>query len=161
MALSKTSAEPARTAAYSSDIRWKVVWQRAGMGLSFREIATRLQIGLGTAHRIYKKFEETGEVAPIKPGPRPDLHKLDEIHELYILGLLVENPGLYLRELCQYIYTATGTTVSESTVCRVLQRNGLTRKKIVHIAKQRCIEYWGKFMAEILQYPPECLRWII
>ena len=73
------------------------------MGLSFREIATRLQIGLGTAHRI----EETGEVAPIKPGPRPDLHKLDEIHELYILGLLVENPGLYLRG-----YTATGTTVS-------------------------------------------------
>jgi len=35
------------------------------MGLSFRDIATRLQIGLGTAHRIYKKFEETGEVAPI------------------------------------------------------------------------------------------------
>ena len=155
MALSKTSAEPARTAAYSSDIGWRVVWQRAGMGLSFRDIATRLQIGLSTAHRMYKKFEETGEVAPIKPGPRPDLHKLDEIHELYILGLLVENPGLYLKELCQYIYTATGTTVSGSTVCRVLQKNGLTRKKIVHIAKQRCIEYRGKFMAEILQYPPE------
>ena len=89
MALSKTSAEPARTAAYSSDIGWRVVWQRAGMGLSFRDIATRLQIGLGTAHRIYKKFEET-EVAPIKAGPRPNLHKLGEIHELYILGLLVE-----------------------------------------------------------------------
>ena len=66
-------------------------------------------------------------------------------------------PGLYLRELCQYIYTATGTNVSGSTVCRVLQKNELTRKKIVHIAKQRCLEYWGKFMAEILQYPPEWL----
>ena len=90
MALSKTLAEPAHTAAYSPDIRWRVVWQRARMGLSFRDIATRLQIGLGTAHRIYKKFEETGEVASIKAGPRPNLHKLGEIHELYILGLLVE-----------------------------------------------------------------------
>ena len=92
------------------------------MGLSFRDIATRLQIGLGTAHRIYK-FEET-EIAPIKPGPRPNLHKLDEIHELYILGLLVENHGLYLRELCRYIYTATGKNVSGSKVCSVLQKNG-------------------------------------
>ena len=58
MALSKTSAEPARTAAYSSDIGWRVVWQRAGMGLSFRDIATRLQIGLGTAHRIYMHVQE-------------------------------------------------------------------------------------------------------
>ena len=104
MALSKTSAEPARTAAYSSDIGWRVVWQRAGMGLSFRDIATRLQIGLGTARRIYKKFEETGEVAPIKAGPRPNLHKLDEIHELYILGLLVENSGLYLRITTIYLH---------------------------------------------------------
>jgi len=52
MALSKTSAEPARTAAYSPDIGWRIVWQRAGMGLSFRDIATRLQIGLGTAQEV-------------------------------------------------------------------------------------------------------------
>ena len=39
----------------------------------------------------------------------------------------------------------------------MLQKNGLTREKIVHIAKQRCLEYRGKFMAEILQYPPEWL----
>ena len=85
MALSKTLAEPAPTAAYSPDIGWRIVWQRTGMG---RDIATRLQIG---AHRIYKKFEATGEITPIKPGVRPNLHKLDEIHELYILGSLVEN----------------------------------------------------------------------
>ena len=152
-----SSAEPARTAAYSPDIGWRVVWQRVGMGLSFRDIATRLQIGLGTAHRLYTKFEETGEVAPIEQGPRSDVRKLDHLHELYIIGLLVENPGLYLSEICQNIHAATGVTVSGSTVCRLLQRNGLTRKKIVQVAKQRCIEYRGKFMAEILQYPPEWL----
>ena len=102
------------------------------MGLSFQDIATRLQIGLGTAHRIYKKFEETGEVAPVKAGPRPNLHKLDEIHELYILGLLVENPGLYLRELCQYIYTATGkcfwvNSVQSATEKRINQKENCPR----------------------------------
>ena len=85
------------------------------------------------------------------------MRKLDHLHELYIIGLLVENPGLYLSEICQNIHAATGVTVSGSTVCRLLQRNGLTRKKIVQVAKQRCIEYRGKFMAEILQYPPEWL----
>ena len=31
----------------------------------------------------------------------------------------------------------------------------INQKKIVHIAKQRCKKYRGKFMAEILQYLPE------
>ena len=99
-----SSAEPARTAAYSPDIGWRVVWQRAGMGLSFRDIAIRLQIGLGTAHRLYTKFEETGEVAPIKPGPRSDVRKLDDLHELYIIGLLAENPAwpISKRNMSEY-----------------------------------------------------------
>ena len=41
-----TSAEPARKTAYSRDIAIRVVWQRLGMNLSFREIARRLQIGV-------------------------------------------------------------------------------------------------------------------
>ena len=39
-----TSAEPARITAYSPDIGWRVVWQRIGMGLTFKEIAICLQI---------------------------------------------------------------------------------------------------------------------
>ena len=79
-----TSAEPARTMAYSTDIGWRIVWQRIGMGLSFRDIADRLQISVSTAHRLYMRFEQTGEVAPLKPQIRPGSRKLDEYHELYI-----------------------------------------------------------------------------
>ena len=42
----KTSAEPGRKSAYSNDIRWGVVWQRIGMGLTFHEIAVRLSLSL-------------------------------------------------------------------------------------------------------------------
>ena len=36
------SAEPGRKAPYSTDLRWRVVWQRAGMQLPFRDIARNL-----------------------------------------------------------------------------------------------------------------------
>ena len=74
-----------------------------------------------------------------------------------ISGILVENPSLYLKEICRKIYATTGVIVSESTVCRLLKRNGLTRKKIIQVARQRCTEYRGMFMADALQYPSNWL----
>ena len=93
-----TSAEPARTTAYSPDIGWRVVWQRIGMGLSFKAIATRLQIGVGTAHRLYTRYVATGDVAAHTQPERPNSRKLDNLHELYIIGLTHENPAYYLMK---------------------------------------------------------------
>ena len=47
------------------------------------------------------------------------MRKLDDLHELYIVGLLMTNPGMYmyLNEICQKIKGATGITVSGPTVC--------------------------------------------
>ena len=59
-----TLIEPARKVAYSSDIAVRVVWQRLGMGLSFRDIAKRLQIGLGSAYRMYRRFVQTRRFFP-------------------------------------------------------------------------------------------------
>ena len=156
-----SSAEPNRRSAYSKDIAIRVVWMRLGMDLSFRAIAKRLQIGLGTAHRLYRRFVQTGELSITrKPMSRPDYRKLDDLHEIYILGLVMENPGLYLIEICQKICEATGVTVSGSTVCRVLRRNGYTRKKIRQVAKQRSEILRGLFMAEVLQYSRELFVWV-
>ena len=51
----------ARTTGYSPDIGWRVVWQRLSLNYRYKDIAMRLQIGVGTAHRIFKKFELTGD----------------------------------------------------------------------------------------------------
>ena len=40
------SAEPAGTVAYSCDLQMRVVWQRIGMGLSFRTIASNLNVSV-------------------------------------------------------------------------------------------------------------------
>ena len=96
-----TSVEPLRTTSYSPDIGWRVIWQRLGQECSYKDIAKRLQIGVGTAHRIFKRFESTGDVAPLARGRRPDKRKLDDYHELYIIGLVTENPAINLQETVQ------------------------------------------------------------
>ncbi len=128
--------------------------------MPFRQIAKNLQIACSTAHRIYGKFEDTGEVFLARAKDRYNMRKLDEHHELLIIGLISENPCLYLRELRQLIFDATGVRTSGPTVCRVLRRNGFTRKKVQQVAKQRCMEYRALFMARALNFPSYMFVWI-
>ena len=81
--------------------------------------------------------------------------KLDEHHELLIIAIVMENPCVYLREVSQRIEEATHTRFSGSTVCRILRKNGYTRKKIQQVARQKNAEYRAAFMVQVLQYDPE------
>ena len=148
------SAEPRRTAGYSRDIGWRVIWQKVGMGLTFRQVAFRLQLAVST--------RDTGDLSQHKRNGKRHTsnRKLDELHELYILGMLADNPGLYLNEITSRIKEATNIVVDGSTVCRLLHRNGFTRKKIVQTAKQRCIEYRAGYMADVFAYKKEMFVFI-
>ena len=53
---------------------------------------SRLQIGVGSSYRLYKRFVTTGELSPSKRARRPETRKLDDLHELYIIALFVDNP---------------------------------------------------------------------
>ena len=55
---SSMSAEPNRKAPYSSDMRWRIVWQKFGMDLTHRRIAQNLSISIGTVHNVLKLFEK-------------------------------------------------------------------------------------------------------
>ena len=50
------SAEPGRKAHYSSDLRWRMVWQRLAMDLPFYKIARNLNVATGTVHNVFKLF---------------------------------------------------------------------------------------------------------
>ena len=130
------------------------------MEREYREIARSLQISVSTAHRIYKRFENTGDVAALKQPSRGSARKLDDLHELLIIGLVAENPCIYLSEICQVIYEATFVKVSGSTVCRVLQRNGFSRKKVRQVAKQRCVVFRAAFLSQALQFSSDMFVWI-
>ena len=84
---------------------------------------------------------------------------LDEYHELLIVGLILNQPDMYLRELCQHVHTVTGVQVSELTICRIL-KNGLTIKKLQQVAGQRCSNLRGRFMAEMSCFSSSQLVWV-
>ena len=55
------------------------------------------------------------------------------------------------------LHEATGVCVSEATVCRVLKRHGLTRKKVHLVAQERSRE---EFMARMLSIPRDQLVFV-
>lgn len=156
-----TSAEPARRAPYSDDIRWRIVWQRLAMDLPYWKIARNLSIGVGTAYNVFKTFEHSGEVSNSSKRERTDLRALTASEEMFVIGLVLESPCLYLRELCQRVEETSGLSVSVSTICRLLRRHGFSRKKVQKVALERNIEYRTHFMADMLaHYAREKLVWL-
>ena len=153
------SAEPGRKAPYSIDLRWRVVWQRAGMQLPFRAIARGLNIAVGTVYNIWKRFVDTGDITPRKVD-FVDRRYLSERDELIILGILHEDCTSYLSEICQQVLDIISVSVSPSTVCRIIHRNGLTRKKVQQVALQQSSEYRSAFMSQVLLFRPEMFVWV-
>ena len=123
------SAEPGRKAAYSCDLRWRIVWQRFGTDLPIRKIASNLNVSVGTVHNVTKTFENTGDVTN-KPD-RLGIHSraLTSSEQIFVIGVILKNPCLYLRELCSHVEDISGASVSVSTLCRLLHSHGLTRKQ--------------------------------
>ena len=91
---------------------------------------------------------------------RSDTHVLSQHEELLVVGFLLDNPALYLNEICQKLFDVTNVVVSVPAMCRIIRRHGFTRKKIQQIASQRCSEYRGDFMAEAQFYKREQFVWI-
>ena len=152
------SAEPTRTAPYGSDLRWRIIYQRIAQGLSFPKIARNLNIAVGTAYNIFKIFQQTGGVNH-KQQPRHE-RKLDNHHELYIIGLVLNDPTLWLSELVDKVQEISGTVVSVSTLCRLLASHGFTRKKIQYFALQRHLDLRSSYMANIYNFSKDMLVFV-
>ena len=123
------SAEPSRKKAYSADLRWRIVDQRIAMNLPFYKIASNLNITASTANRIYQLFEQTGVEDPVQRLERHETRALDIHTELHVIGFVMENPSVYLSEVCYNIHDIFGEAVSPPTICRLLKRYGISRKK--------------------------------
>ena len=141
------SAEPGRKAAYSSDIRWRIVWQRIGLKLTFKEIARNLNVAVSTAHSVWKRFESTGEV---QASPKcKHRSRFNSREELQILTIILEEPRLSLRELCTRIENLIGVRSSPPSICRLLKRHGITRKHVQLAAKQRSADLRAQYRVRI------------
>ena len=95
-----TSAEPARTTAYSTDIGWRVVWHRIGMGLTYKEIVICLQIGVGTAHACMR-------------------NTLMLLHKNNLNALTQGNLTIHMNCLLLFSYMRTQPSISMKSVLKV------------------------------------------
>ena len=132
----KMSCKPRRTSAYSEDLRWRMVLQKEVLGLSYKEIGSHLNVDLSTVCRTVHIFHQTGGVCKKKYPRERALRKLTKPLDLYILHLVLNRPGIYLRELTTNLLDTTSVEVADSTICEFLQV-GFTRQKMKLVAKQR------------------------
>ena len=100
-------------------VRWRVVYQRIGMHLSFEAIARHLNIATSTAHRIYSLFDRTGSVDPQTSKHKEYRRVLGPVNEVFVLGIILENPSMYLYEVCEEISDSLQISVSPSSICRL------------------------------------------
>ena len=56
------SCKSARTEAYSNDLRWRMVYQRCMLGLTYEEIVSQLSVNPSTVWCAVQRFEEHGMV---------------------------------------------------------------------------------------------------
>ena len=77
-----------------------------------RENRAKLKRSSKYIHYIYRLFEESGTVDPLSPRKRLDCRRLDLRSELYVVGVILENPSMYLWELCVEIMHVLGIEIS-------------------------------------------------
>jgi transposase len=152
--------ESERSKAYSSDLRWRMVYQRCLLGFPYPDIARHLNVDKSTVYRVVSLFEETGTVCTIQGYREKPQKKLSTRDEIAILTAVVEDPSMYLHELKHCLLQSTGTDISTASICKLLHKSGFSHKKLAFRAQQRREELRVKFMTEMTAYEPEMLVFV-
>src|SRR5512134_1145310 len=115
-------------AAYSEDLRRKVVDAYAQREGSMRVLARRFKVSLGFVRDLLKRYRTTGELQPqaYRRGVKP---KVDEAGEHFLQQLIRQEPALTLWELSARYEHRWRVRVSKSALDRTLRRLKITRKK--------------------------------
>lgn len=145
--------------AFSTDLRWRIVWTYLTSQHTLSEIARTFCLCERSVRRYVDLFYRTGDVLPqvSSHGPKK---LLGEYEQVVLLQLILSNPGIYLIELQTELSKKFGVLVSVPTICRTLRFMGCTRQSMHHVAIQRSDELRARFMAEISAFDPSMLIWL-
>lgn len=113
---------------YSIDLRQKILHAYERRMGSQRALADIFGVSLSFLEKLLRRHRATGAMAP-KPhagGQRP---RLDGAGQAQVRQLVRDQPDATLEELCTRAAERTGIRVSVPTMCRLVQRLGLPRKK--------------------------------
>jgi len=129
------------------------------LGLTYEEIASRLSVDPSTVWRAVQRFEEHGTVDSCYTHEGPP-NKLTSLDEFVMLKAVINRPAIHLYEIQRLVEQTTGTTISESAICRFPHKNNFSRKKLQRMARQRSEDLRAQFTSDCSLYSPEMLVFI-
>ena len=98
------------------------MWQREGVGLTVEQVAKNLGVDKSTVSRTCSKFVTTGSFSK-KSYPKDRAYrKVTSAVQLLLLHLLLEKPGVLLRELQKELASTLLVEIDVSTICRFLHK---------------------------------------
>lgn len=113
---------------YSTDLRTKIVETKHKTNESAQELANRFQVSYSFVNRLLKRYQVTKSVDPLPHGGgKPPLLEPQQLD--WVSKLVEEDHDATLQELSDRLLEKTGIKVSIPTMCRLLQKLNLTRKK--------------------------------
>jgi len=94
---------------------------------SIRKVSELFQVSKNTVQALVKRHKTQGSIEALPArGGKPSAVSGSEAE---IEAMVSGHPDYTLNEYCEYWGEKTGTWISESTMCRWLQRQKLTLKK--------------------------------
>lgn len=113
---------------YSTDLRTKIIETKNETNESTQQLADRFQVSYSFVNRLLRRYEVIKSVEPLPHGggkpPLIDAEQLNIVEEL-----VEEDNDATLQELSDRLQEKTGIKVSIPTMCRLVQKLNLTRKK--------------------------------
>ncbi len=110
---------------YSLNLRQQIVCAYKNKEGSMLKIACKFQVSRSFVQKLIKQERETGNIAPLKSVVGCESKLLPHIN--IIKQLIHQNPNITLKQLCEAIEQTTGTTISQSAMCRFLHQHELNK----------------------------------
>ena len=114
---------------YSLDLRQKILHAYDHQRGSQRAMAALFGVSRAFFEQLLRRRRMTGEIAP-RPHAGGRQPRCDPAALALVRQLVREQPDATLEELCAQLLHRRGLRLSVVTMCRVLQRLGLPRKKV-------------------------------
>jgi transposase len=113
---------------YSLDLRQKIVQAYDYGRGSQRALAALVGVSRGFVEQLMRRRRTTGEIAP-RPHAGGRQPRCDPAALTLVRQFMHEQPDATLAELCTRLQQQRGLQISLATMCRLLKRLGLPRKK--------------------------------
>jgi transposase len=112
----------------SLDLRQKIIEVHTEEDISQRQLAERFRVSLSSIQRLLKRFRNDEGIEPKgHGGGYPPTFGPEQLGK--VRALVEANHDATLSELCELVAEQEGETVSVSTMWRIIEGLGITRKK--------------------------------